>query len=285
MEVPLPEVDAFAVSHLLFPAMNALSYSSAHLPGDLAVFGQISPKMTQFSLSPIQAVIGPGQQQQFTVSDSETVTWSVFPRLGTISSTGLYTAPATIASSIPVVVTATNGSQDVATAVVTVVPSAIAVSPAFSIVLPSTGPIQLQAAVLGGASASWSIAPDDGSLGTISASGLYTPPAKLPSSLETAQVMATAASTSATCLLCLADVSIGIGVTPMNAQLAPGGTQQFSASPSAGIIWSVQPALGSIDDTGLYTAPSTLSEPTIALVTASLDGAIYGFAPVLLTTA
>jgi hypothetical protein len=55
-----------------------------------------------FNLSPTFVSLSAGQSQQFTASVAGTydtrVNWSVYPQLGTLSSTGLYTAPASVSS-------------------------------------------------------------------------------------------------------------------------------------------------------------------------------------------
>ncbi|MCC7494715.1 MAG: hypothetical protein IT204_20315 [Fimbriimonadaceae bacterium] len=55
---------------------------------------------------------------------------------------------------------------------------------------------------------------------------------------------------------------ISVAVTPLTASLAPGGTQQFQAAVAHArlttVTWSVtEPGGGSVDSSGLYTAPST----------------------------
>ena len=58
---------------------------------------------------------------------------------------------------------------------------------------------------------------------------------------------------------------VSISISPTSATLAPGATQQFSATVSnatnTGVTWSAQS--GSIDPTGLYTAPSSPGTDTV----------------------
>ena len=78
----------------------------------------INAAPVSLAVSPTSASLQPGQSQQFTATVTGTtntaVTWSVNSisggnsTVGTISSAGLYTAPATISSSITVTVTATS---------------------------------------------------------------------------------------------------------------------------------------------------------------------------------
>ena len=66
------------------------------------------------NVSPTNISVAPNQTQQFnavlTSSTNQAVTWSVNPSLGlgTISSSGLYTAPASLPTEQPVIVTATS---------------------------------------------------------------------------------------------------------------------------------------------------------------------------------
>ena len=68
--------------------------------------------------------------------------------------------------------------------------------------------------------------------------------------------------------------SIGISITPATATLNGGQTQQFAAAVTntyfTDVTWSISPAAaGSIDQTGLYTAPSTISTQQTVTVTAT----------------
>ncbi len=65
------------------------------------------------SVSPAKATVAPGAIQQFSVQNlpsGASVAWAVSPASGTISSTGLYTAPSTVATQQTMTVTATNSS-------------------------------------------------------------------------------------------------------------------------------------------------------------------------------
>ena len=76
------------------------------------------------TLAPTTANLTISQTQQFTPTVSNTtntaVTWNVTPNLGTISSSGLYTAPGSIASQQPVTVTATSAADTTKSASATV---------------------------------------------------------------------------------------------------------------------------------------------------------------------
>jgi RHS repeat-associated protein len=89
---------------------------------------------------PEVVTLSAGQTQQFTVTQpggtNPSVTWSITPgNLGTISSTGLYTAPASISAAATVTVTAvsTTNTNVVGTALITLSPTAASSFPALRI--------------------------------------------------------------------------------------------------------------------------------------------------------
>ena len=96
--------------------------------------------------------------------------------------------------------------------------------------------------------------------GSIDSKGLYTSPA----TTETFHVMATShanAARSGSATVTVRPASINVTMNPSTATVAAGGQQQFSAqvsgSPDTAVLWSVREgaAGGSVDGTGLYTAP------------------------------
>jgi hypothetical protein len=76
---------------------------------------QIAPKMVFLYITPGSVSLSGGQTQQFTAnatgSANPAVTWTISPNVGSISSNGLYTAPATISSGQQVTVTATSQAE------------------------------------------------------------------------------------------------------------------------------------------------------------------------------
>jgi len=285
LNFPLPAVNTFAVSSLLFPAQNILQYADVYVPGDLALFGQVQPSQTAFTIAPLQSVIGPGETVQFGHSGSEPVTWTRFPLVGTLSDTGLYTAPTLIRrQTMPVVVTATDQSGDVATAVVVLVNRPVAVSPAFVLVDSSSQPQAFSAAVLGEQRVTWSISPADGSAGSIDSAGTYTPPATFPTGVTSATVTASTSTASASAVVFLNNAIIAFGVIPALAELGPGMTQQFTVDGT--VSWRVIGA-GSVTQQGLYKAPMSIDVPGTDLVIVEMAGEsnLFGFAVVALDPA
>ena len=117
-------------------------------------------------ISPATTTVGLGATQQFTASN--VTTWAA--TAGTITSAGLYTAPATTTATGTDTVTAT-GPGGKSTATITLVPKLV-VSPAtVTLTLGSTQ--QFTAANV----TTWSA-----TYGTVTSAGLYTAPASMPAS-------------------------------------------------------------------------------------------------------
>jgi hypothetical protein len=132
----------------------------------------------------------------------------------------------------------------------------------------------------------WSVngvAGGSGSAGTITAQGVYTAPADMPSAAAVTVTASSVASpaTSASAQLTLTS-SIAVGISPGNASVELGARQRFSASLSGGgqadtaVRWSVSgsscpSACGTIDGSGNYTAPGILPNPsTVSIVAQSV---------------
>lgn len=140
-----PEIDSFVVRNLLFPGRDVLRPSTAHLPGDLYLAGQIRDG---FEVLPDQAVLGPDGTLSFSTSPVQTgVRWTVSgvrgdnEHLGTINaSTGVYQAPPAnvlLQGFKTIIVTATVGTgsaKSSASTLVNVVREDVAATPLFQIV-------------------------------------------------------------------------------------------------------------------------------------------------------
>ena len=107
-----------------------LATISATAPGFTSASAEISvASPVAVSLLPGSVTLTPSQTQQFAASVSGSlntaVTWSLSPTVGTISSKGLYTAPASITSAQAVTITATSvaDSSKSASALVSLTPN------------------------------------------------------------------------------------------------------------------------------------------------------------------
>ncbi len=159
-----------------------------------------SPPAVTVTVSPLSASVQLGQALQFTAtvqnSGVTTVTWKVNgiaggnSTVGTISSTGLYTAPSAMPSPAAVTVQASSTAAPSATGSASLTltsppPVTVAISPASASVRIGHS-LQFTASVQNAnvATVAWSvngIAGGNSTLGTISASGLYTAPKVKPS--------------------------------------------------------------------------------------------------------
>lgn len=288
-----PQVNAFAVSNLLFPAQHILSLKDVYVPGDLVIFGDVQKQGAV--VTPVQVLLGPGQTQQFTASGATSVTWTA--QLGTISSSGLYTAPPSIRQAQTDVISA-NG---VGAAVVTLVPGGVLVSPSFVYMVPSShGTTERQQFIAAGAGVgtggvTWTMSPP---LGSISFDGLYTPPWSGIQALQAVTITAvskTDPTAQGVALVVLAATNpANVAVTPFSVSepLTPGQTQQFTAdvigSTDQSVTWSVLPAgIGTISASGVYQAPAqiTVPQPVLVVATSDVMSSVFGTALVTITPA
>ncbi len=233
-------------------------------------------------VSPTSASLTVNQTQQFTStvtgSSNTAVTWSTSPAVGTVSSTGLYTAPSTLASQQVVTVTATSIADPTksASAAVTLVP------PDFSI---SASPGSQSVVQGGGTSYVASISPSNGfnAAVTFSVSGLpagaagtFSPASVTGSGTTTLNVTTSGSTPVGTYTVTITGTS-GTLVHTTTATLfvgAPGssfnpvrinaGGPAFTGSQS--LIWSA--------DAG-FTGGSTGSVPSGTAIANTVDDALY----------
>ncbi len=246
------------------------------------------------AISPTSATVSAGGTQQFqaTVSGSSntSVTWEVnnvaggTSQTGTVSSSGLYTAPTTdVSLQITVTAVANADTSKTANAAVTVNP--VGPPPVLTITIaPTTATVgagttqQFTPTVTGSdnTAVTWSvdgIAGGNTTVGTVDSNGLYTAPATAAGHTVTATSVAdTTKSASAAVSV------ISMAITPTTTSLTPNGTRQFSASVQGsnndGVAWLVDGiaggnnSVGTISSNGLYVAPGNTGSHT---VTASAD--------------
>ena len=235
------------------------------------------------SLPPSGAPLYPSNTQALTATVIGTgntgVTWSLSPNVGSLAVSGemaVYTAPAVINSqqSVTVTVQSVVNSAVGASAVLQLNPPvSVAVSPASAQLYPSS--TQALNATVSTGSVTWSISPNVGSLSVAGLTAVYVAPPVITSSQSvtvTAQSsLDTAASASTTLQL---TPQVILSVSPSSTvNVEPSGTQQFTTSvlgtTNTAVTWSLQPNVGTISATGLYTAPASVSMPQLVTVTAT----------------
>ena len=287
----------FWVCFLLFALAVPVSAQPASIaisaPGSVACPGGVP--------SPCWNLIH-GQSLQLTATVSGTapfdpsVIWSFSPTIGTLSSSGLYTAPASVFQLTQITVKATSAQSSAVfkTATIYLIPTVqIGIGPSSSVNLSDGQQIQFTATVTGTANTAvtWSISPDG--LGSIDNTGLYTAPVPITSrQTVTVKVVSVAdpnQSATATVTL-IPSAQVGITVNPRAVTIRNGGdTQQFTATvvglTSTSVTWSISPQVGQILSTGLYIAPDTINTNQQITVTATsvANSSFSGTATVTLT--
>jgi RHS repeat-associated protein len=245
-----------------------------------ATFYSIGSEMD--SISPSSVSLYASQTQQFTVTSPSLcgfgeAIWGISPAgVGAISASGVYTAPANISSLQAVTVLATNQSgTQIGSANVTLYPPlTVSVAPA-SVTLYGGQAAQFTASV-GNASntaVTWTMSP--AGAGTISSTGLYSAPPSFTTG-QTVTITATSQAdntTSATAMVTLTPY-IFVTLTPTSAILPSGQSQQFTATVidtnNQNVTWAISPTgAGTINSSGLYTAPASVISLQTVTVTAT----------------
>jgi uncharacterized protein (DUF1800 family) len=186
-------------------------------------------------------------------SSNQAVTWNVnqtaggTAQSGTISATGLYTAPAAMPSSGTIVIAAVSAADSSISGIITVALQASeGAATSVTVTGPATvnigTPAQYSAAVAGtqNQSVTWAIngtAGGNAASGTISASGLYTPPSSVPSN---SAIVITATSVATPAISGTLDATILPRSSPVTATAAARFLDQTSFGPTAASIAHVQ---------------------------------------------
>jgi hypothetical protein len=295
-----------AVTWTLSPAVGSISAAGLYTaPGTIATAQTVTVTATSVasptksasasvsltpavsvSVTPDSVSLGASEKQNFAAtvenSSNAAVTWSLSPAVGSISASGHYTAPRTIATAQTVTVTATSVADPTKSASASVSLPAVSVSvkPAVSVsVTPnsvSLGASQSQsfAATVANSSnhaVTWTVSP---AVGSISTAGLYTAPGTIATA-QTVTVTATSVATptkSASASISLTP-AVSVSLTPGSVSLGASQSQSFAATvannSNGAVTWSLSPAVGSISAAGLYTAPGTITTAQTVTVTAT----------------
>ena len=252
--------------------------AAALLCSSVYTWGQTNGPIS-VALSPAAVSMKAGQTTSFQASVSGTllsgVTWSLVPPVGTIEN-GVYTAPAVIGSpqAITVIVRSWADPSKAASATIWLVTTVgIAMTPSAASVSAGES-VQFNASIAGAlnTSVAWSLSPP---LGTIT-NGLYTAPPVvdiLQTVLLTVASLADPNTTAQASITLKPSLPLSISVNPAQVNLGPSQSAQFSATVMGGasaVRWSVSPNVGSMSPSGLYTAPSAISQPQTVIITAGI---------------
>ena len=208
---------------------------------------------------------------------------------GTITTTGLYTAPKVVPNPLAITVTATSVADPArsALAIVTLQAApAVTVSPVSAKVQTGTQ-TQFTATVTGTTNTVviWSVSGSGCaglSCGTVTSNGLYTAPANVPNPplvAVTATLLAYPTISGSATVTITSPILITVSVAPSNISVNTGAQQQFTATVTGtnntAVTWSitgigcVSQSCGTITQTGLYTAPPTPPLPSYLNVVAT----------------
>jgi RHS repeat-associated protein len=225
-------------------------------------------------VAPTSAALYASQSEQLAAiapCASPLVSWSLDPSApGTLSTAGLYTAPSSIEAQQTVNVTAisqANGST-VGSATLTLFPPVqVGVTPAAITVSAARESRQFTATVTNAKNTSviWSISPNN--LGSIDPYGVYTSPNYLqPNSSNTVTITATSVvdptqSASATISL------VPLTISPSYYSIFGGYSLQFTSNMP--VAWTASE--GTIDATGLFSAPIELAGTIVSITGTGLD--------------
>ncbi len=190
----LPKVSAAALASLLVVMAGGMFLTGCTSGGS---YNEVP--LPVVTVSPASASVPAGGVAQFTATvvstTTTTISWSVNnvpggnSKVGTVNSSGLYTAPASVPNPAAVTVSAISSAETnpSGAAIVTITPpvnATVSVAPTDSLAL-AGATVQFTATVTGTAdtAVAWSVNGAQGgnsTAGTISAAGLYTAPTTLP---------------------------------------------------------------------------------------------------------
>lgn len=250
--------------------------------------------VTGVAVSPSSATVEAGQIQQFsaklTLSSSTAVSWSVdgIPggnsSVGTISSSGLYTAPSSPGS---YTVTAASSADTSSNASAAVTVFTFGVSPQVATIAPSnTQQFTSNIQGISNTAVSWSVdgvAGGNASTGTISSSGLYTAPSGTGSHTVTASPAADTSAT-ATAQLTVVNVSQAAVLTYHNDDARDGAyLEEVTLTPSNVNSSQFGKLVSYPVDGQIYSQPLYMSQLSINNVTHDVvfvetqNNSIYAF--------
>lgn len=299
----VPSVDTYLIRNLLFPGQNALQLTQAFLPGDLALFGRIDPVLTSVSIAPLRQTIKAGSHLQFSVSQVlSNPGWTVrdvdakAEQVGTISSSGYYTAPTQtqlVSGALMVIVTVSGvwGGQPVkSSALISIMHSLIQVSDLYlSCDLNKTK--ELSATALDNAPLTFTLmTPEWGStLAEVSGQTnhrLYTAGSgdspDVPYPVDVIEVRSANATAYIHVLIQQERITAAVGIEGSSGPAQKSLTFNLlgDKGPLKPARWTLLAGEGSIDkDSGVYTEPDTVAPGSFAVIAGVFDTqvvSVYG---------
>lgn len=259
-------------------------------PGGSGMSGALSIQ------GPLSSTVMIGQTAQFTATSqnlaSSSVNWQVNSvpggntTFGTISNTGLYTAPNAVPTPNQIQITAVsvaNSSISASTTItlgsnisVTTSPHSVSMYPGqtqqFSVDVQNAVNVAVTwevNGVVGGTAAT----------GSITGNGLYTAPTTVSSAtMITVSAVSVADPTKSGSAAISISPAVSVSVTPLVATVFTGNTLQFSVSvqntSNTSVTWQIGSGqgaaqVGTISSSGLYTPPATTASPVFVVISAT----------------
>lgn len=297
----LEAIDVFVLHTLFFNSEDAVQLKTLHLTGEMALFGSISPRLTTFSIEPVEHMLTYDGTHTFKAEPSVSgVTWSVEDlEGGTVGvgrihpTSGEYTAPSLADihgtyKRVKIVATARIGNNPphISKALVTVVARAITLNPLIEVCNGSKAGEPEESRMLSAHSTSgalrWRVEGDGRINETANENGentYYAPPKLLAPApaftIDKVIVKNTATNVEQTTLIVVRHyISMVIdtsfdGVSANQVRLLP---LISGATPTEPVIWQCIPEdAGNIDaDSGIFTVSQTTNSQ-FALITSMVD--------------
>lgn len=229
--------------------------------------------------SSVSAGSGSGALVSVPLSGSVTVTLTVTDDAGRVDTAELTIGTASVTTAAPLAA----GNSACLAPIAPVLPVTVAVSPSGPSVQAAIGAQQFAAMVSSSPNSAveWQVNGIPGgnsTVGTISSAGLYLPPEEVPPNpVVTITAVAVADPNASGFAGATITAPVAIGIAPLSATLTVGTTQSFAAtvsnSSSDAVIWSVNDVVGgnatvgTISNTGIYTAPARVPAQGMVAVT------------------
>ena len=279
--------------------IRAVSAANSERQGTATVTISGSAQTVSVSIAPVSPTVQVNTTRQFSATVTGTantaVTWQVNnvtggnATTGTITNSGLFTAPAAVPSGFVIVraISQADPTKSGSTTVTIAPPAnaiAVSVSPT-SASLATNATQQFTASVTGTANTAvtWqvnNVTGGNSTTGTITNTGLYTAPAAVPASSVTVRAVSQADATkSGNATVTITAPAIAVTISPTTVSLAVLATQQFSASvtgtANTAVTWHVNnttggnSTVGTVSAAGLYTAPAAIPAGTITVTAVS----------------
>ena len=252
-------------------------------------------------VNPTSATLAPGGTTTFSAqtidahgnATTDTVTWAADASAGTVSTNGVFHAGSN-AGSYPNAVTATVGSLSSSASVtisqtalsqLNLLPASTSVRAGGTIAFSVTG-VDVNGNTVS-VSPTWTVLHGGG---TIDSNGVFTAGTTPGTFVDTVQAAANGLSATSTVVVTAGPV-VAVSVSPAHPTLQPGATQLFTATATdaygnvvagSARTWSANPAAGTIDVAGLFTAGNIPGDFASA-VSVTVDG-IVGTASVLVSS-